>query len=275
MSLDHTDMVAFDVLAPPGGPTLGLVAHIPHGAVTVPPEERRRLLLTPAQLEHELLVMTDRHISELFALVVELGGVEFVNQTSRLVVDPERFPDDAQEPMARVGMGPVYTRTHNGRPLRSSDPSERARLLASYFEPYARALSHLVGTLLDRFGRCLIIDAHSFASRPLPYEPSQNTHRPAICIGTDPFHTPDVIVQAIEDLCRITGVRTARNHPFAGTYVPLWFWQRDRRVASVMIEVRRDTYMDEATGAPSEIFAVTRGIVAGILRAAIASWSAV
>jgi len=268
-------MVAFEVLAPPSGPTLGVVAHIPHGALTVPPEERRRLLLTPAQLEHELLVMTDRHTSELFALVVELGGVAFVNRTSRLVVDPERFPDDAQEPMARVGMGPVYTRTHDGRPLRSSDASERARLLAGYFEPYAGAFADLVGCLLDRFGRCLIIDGHSFASRPLPYEPSQNTHRPAICIGTDPFHTPDVIVQAIEDLCRATGVRTARNHPFAGTYVPLWFRQRDRRVASVMVEVRRDTYMDEATGAPSEAFAVTRGIVAGILRAAIASWSVV
>src|SRR5437016_311935 len=172
-------MVAFEVLAPPSGPTLGVVAHIPHGALTVPPEERRRLLLTPAQLEHELLVMTDRHTSELFALVVELGGVAFVNRTSRLVVDPERFPDDGQEPMARVGMGPVYTRTHHGRPLRSPDPAERARLLASYFEPYARALSNLVGTLLDRFGRCLIIDAHSFASRPLPYEPSQNSHQPA------------------------------------------------------------------------------------------------
>jgi hypothetical protein len=60
--------------------------------------------------------------------------------------------------MARVGMGAVYTRTHDGRPLRSSDPSERARL------------------------------------------------------------------------------------PFVGTYVPRWFWPRDRRAGSVMIDVRRDIY---------------------------------
>ena len=27
---------------------------------------------------------------------------------SRLVIDPKRFPDDADEPMNRVGMGVIY-----------------------------------------------------------------------------------------------------------------------------------------------------------------------
>ena len=82
--------------------------------------------------------MTDRYTPELVARSVELGGTVLVNRVSRLVVDPERFPDDADEPMARVGMGAVYTRTHDGRPLRSADADERTRLLAAYFEPYAR-----------------------------------------------------------------------------------------------------------------------------------------
>jgi hypothetical protein len=36
--------------------------------------------------------------------------------------------------------------------------------------------------------------------------------------------------------------------PFAGTYVPLKHLGRDRRVRSIMIEVRRDLYQTEPAG---------------------------
>ncbi len=35
------------------------------------------------------------------------------------------------------------------------------------------------------------------------------------------------------------------NEPFSGTYVPLAHHTRDRRVSSIMIELRRDTYLSE------------------------------
>jgi hypothetical protein len=38
------------------------------------------------------------------------------------------------------------------------------------------------------------------------------------------------------------------NRPFAGALVPNAYYGLDRRVQSVMIEVRRDLYMDERTG---------------------------
>ena len=48
----------------------------------------------------------------------------------------------------------------------------------------------------------------------------------------------------------IEGFAVAVDRPFAGTIVPLSAYQLDRRVASVMIEVRRGLYCDEATGEP-------------------------
>jgi len=81
------------------------------------------------------------------------------------VVDPERFADDAQEPMAAVGQGAVYTRTSLGRQLRLEDPAARLLLLERYFEPYHAALDALVASTLARFGRCLVPDCHSFANR--------------------------------------------------------------------------------------------------------------
>lgn len=46
------------------------------------------------------------------------GLVVVVNQLSRLVVDPERFPDDG-EPTTAFGRGAVYTRTCAGSRLRA------------------------------------------------------------------------------------------------------------------------------------------------------------
>lgn len=42
-------------------------------------------------------------------------------------------------------------------------------------------------------------------------------------------------------------LESSSNAPFAGTYVPLKHYHHDARVSSVMLEIRRDVYMDEAT----------------------------
>jgi len=175
--------------------------------------------------------------------------------------------------MEWVSCGAVNTSTHAVVPLRTADSDERTRLLAAYFEPYALAATDLAAGLLERFGRCLVIDAHSFPARPLPYDLSQDLDRPAICIGTDEFHTPEALVPAIERICGERGGSTARNVPFAGTYVPLPFWRREPRVTSVMIEVRRDTYMEEAT-ARSAAFEETQALIGEILEVTIGAWTA-
>ena len=66
--------------------------------------------------------------------------------------------------MNRVGMGAVYTRTSTGARLRADDATHRARLIATYFEPYSRALADLVDDRLAATGRAVILDLHSFPS---------------------------------------------------------------------------------------------------------------
>ena len=53
--------------------------------------------------------MTDHFTDELFA--GSSGTARVVYPVSRLVVDPERFVDDAQETMVSRGMGVIYTKT--------------------------------------------------------------------------------------------------------------------------------------------------------------------
>jgi N-formylglutamate amidohydrolase len=251
-----------------------LVAHVPHVSTFIPPEARELILLTDAALGRELARMTDWHTEDLFSWVLDLGGSMFVNRVSRLVMDPERFADDADEPMSRVGQGVVYTKTADGEPLSRIDPSERERRVRDLYWPYHAALTELVASILDESGRCTILDCHSFPSIPLPSEKDKAPDRPDICIGTDEYHTPPALADVLEQSLAREGFRVGRNSPFGGSLVPLRYWRKDPRVTSVMIEVRRDLYCDEATGERAAGYNGVREAVRRGVAAALGTWSA-
>jgi N-formylglutamate deformylase len=224
------------------------VLHVPHASRTIPPDVRQKLLLDDAELELELLRMTDTYTDELFALP-SLTAVSVGFPVSRLVVDPERFRDDADEPMATRGMGAVYTRTADGRHLRGAlSAMERERLVVEWYDPHHRRLAQAVERALDEHGRCLIIDCHSFPSIPLPCDLNGSVLRPDICIGTDSFHTHPGLVAAAVDFCESGQLTVDVDKPYAGSIVPGKWYRKDHRVASIMVEVSRALYMDEANG---------------------------
>jgi N-formylglutamate amidohydrolase len=224
---------------------LALIFHIPHASVTVPPEARSGMVLTDAELAVELLRMTDRYTDEIFKHAVVDGDAAVVFPVSRLVVDPERFVDDDAEVMSQRGMGVVYLRRHDGLPLRAN-AMQKPSLIQDFYEPHHRALSELVSQHLRPFGRAIIIDCHSFPSVPLPYE--QDPRRPEICVGTDSFHTPQWLSTTLVSAFEGRGYSVLVDSPFSGTIVPAEYLGRSDRVLSIMIEIRRDLYMDEETG---------------------------
>ena len=215
-----------------------LLLHIPHASTFIPPEELPRFW--PVNLADEQLKMTDRYCDELFT-----GYEKVVFPVSRLVCDPERFRDDAQETMSRIGMGAIYTKTSSGDPLRWVTEEEREKLLRQYYDPHHARLTEAVEEKLKAHGRCLIIDGHSFHPIPLPYEPDQELNRPDFCIGTDPFHTPKQLSDLTMDYLRKEGFSVSMNRPYAGSLVPMKYYGKDRRVCSIMIEINRRLYMDE------------------------------
>jgi N-formylglutamate amidohydrolase len=169
-------------------------------------------------------------------------------------VDPERFDDDAKEPMAERGQGVIYTRTTDGSPLRNPPTdAERDELLDRYYRPHHAQLTRRVEEALSAHGRALIIDGHSFPSKPLPVDLDQSPERPDICIGTDGFHTPPQLVDALVDICAEFGWSVAVDRPYSGTLVPTKHWGKDERVASVMIEVNRRLYLQDEPHDLSEV----------------------
>jgi N-formylglutamate amidohydrolase len=246
-----------------------VILHIPHASTYVPADIRETFLVSEAELNKELLLLTDAYTDELFG--IEHSNVKTVLfRLSRLVIDPERFTDDKREPMAAVGMGVVYTRTSSGHSLRVElSTADREGLLSTYYRPHHKKLSGAVADALDVHGRCLILDCHSFSSTPLPHEPDQDPERPDICIGTDPVHTPTWLGELVVGRFREQGYDVEVNHPFAGSIVPEVYFQKNSNVHSVMIEINRRLYMDETTGARNRDYGCFKQELAAILHAIV------
>ena len=231
-----------------------VIVHVPHNSTYIPDDARASISLSAQDLEHEISMMTDHHTLSLFTQGLSASQI-IESKVSRLVVDVERFECDQEEVMAARGMGVIYTQTHDGKVLRPA-PSlkEREDLLDKWYRPHHVLLEKTVEDILEKYGRALVIDAHSFPKRPLPYEINQVLSRPQICIGTDTFHTPSRLVNKMISHFEIEQFEARSNVPFSGALVPMKFYQKEPRVMSVMLEIRRDLYLDTKTFKPSDNF---------------------
>ena len=224
-----------------------IIFHIPHAAKAIPTNYRTDFALTDDDLDLELLRMTDHFTDKLFGSGALPQDEVIALLVSRLLVDVERFHNDSEEPMSRQGMGMIYLKTHDGKTLRHNGNS-RHKLFQRYYLPHHAKLEKAVSNGLSNGTKTLILDCHSFPSKALPYELNQTSNRPEICIGTDKFHTPPKLANELYQLFKLKGFTVDYDTPFSGSLVPSTYYKKDARVRSVMIELRRDLYMDENTG---------------------------
>lgn len=237
-----------------------MLIHLPHSSLYVPVDIRKDILLDDVELEQEMLKITDRYTDELYSMP---DVCIHKNEFNRIVFDPERFRCDEDEVMAQAGMGVIYTHTTDGRLMRKLSESYREELVQRYYDPYHLGLEAKVQEILDQFGKCLIIDGHSFPQEPLECEIDKSPDRPDICIGTSEYHTPQYMMSFLKVFMK--GMTVKFNSPFAGTMVPMKYYQKDKRVSSLMIEINRKLYMNEATGEKSLGFNTVRIIINRLL----------
>jgi N-formylglutamate deformylase len=221
-----------------------VILHVPHASRAIPDSVRQGIILTDSELAAELDAATDSRTDEIAINASKLAALKpdlFINPLSRLVVDPERFVDGS-EPMDAVGLGAVYTRTQDGRPLRR-DGFDPTPLINEYFHPYHAALTKQVADALASHDAVTIIDVHSYPRDRVATETClPDAHRPEVCVGTDPFHTPPGLAAAAVDAFESEGFEVAVNSPYSGAIVPLDFYESEPKVRAIMVEIRRDTY---------------------------------
>jgi N-formylglutamate amidohydrolase len=213
------------------------VLHIPHSSSYIPDES----FYNEELLEQEINLLTDWASDEIF----KSSNITTIKTAfSRVFCDVERLPDK-DESMFKKGMGIYYTHTDNNRLLRKLNNAHKEFIIKEYYQKHHEKLLKIVNDKLSKYDRAVIIDCHTFSSKPLIREFDQSNNRPDICLGTDSFHTSDILYQELSTLFKSHGFSVEKNKPYSGTIVPLPLYQKDSRVQSIMIEINKKLYMDE------------------------------
>jgi len=221
-----------------------VILHAPHGGRVIPKHFRPAFVVSNAELNAELDALTDHFTDRLVASVIEASpfpASAVINSLSRFVVDVERFDDETEE-MRAAGMGVLYTNGSQGQRIRHLDDLDTPPLEA-FYSAYSDTMRALTDAAIEQHGRAVIIDVHSYPQRALPYELHDDERRPELCVGFEQAHASDELLAAVAEVFGDFEVRP--NEPFHGAYVPLAHYRTDARVQAVMLEIRRDCYMDE------------------------------
>jgi N-formylglutamate deformylase len=220
-----------------------ILIHIPHSSTHIPADFLSSFSADSDTIRRNVIALTDYAVDVLFDCPDYQNRLIF--PVSRLICDVERFRSDADEIMSSHGMGVVYTRGAYGEVLRPYSEDMRSRILAQYYDPHHQRLLSMAKEAIERNGYCVIVDAHSFPSKPLPNELDQSADRTDFCIGTDELHTPPGLSASVCNYLKSSGFSISINKPYQGTIVPLPLLGTKVPIWSVMIEVNRRLYMDE------------------------------
>jgi len=217
-----------------------LILHIPHASGKLP--NNKGYVVDKEILKKEILRLTDWYTDDLFDFE---HSIEVKANFSRIFCDPERFSDDSQEIMAKYGMGVIYEKLDNGTVMREVSPKLREEILNNFYWPHHDKLNQAVNTQLESEGKTLIVDCHSFPSKPLIRDLNQEKYRPDFNIGTDPFHTPKDLIESSKEFFTKKGFTLGIDWPYSGSIVPIHHYNKTKNVLSIMLEVNRALYLDE------------------------------
>ena len=233
-----------------------LILHIPHSSTNIPLKEG--YCVSDELLNQEILKLTDWYTDDLFENETDTSVKAHF---SRIFCDTEPFSDDSREIMAQFGMGVLYETTDTGETLRIVTTELRQQVLDNYYWKHHHRLTESVQLQLEQFGSAKIVDCHSFPHQPHRRAIDQSGFRPDFNIGTDAFHTPQKWIEASKMFFDEKGYTLGIDQPYSGAIVPMPYYNKDKNVQSIMLEINRRLYLQEPTNEKSNQYQQTKQIV--------------
>ena len=186
-----------------------ILISIPHASSAVPEEVVDKIALSA----EELLGYTDLFTDKIF----DADNVYKVKSNfSRVIVDPNRAPDDISKEYELAAEGVMVHTTWDGKSVYTEEPDQEVvdLLIKRYHEPYHDALEQHIPKVQ------FLIDCHSF----LPFGPKlkedSGRERPDVNLGNVNFSscTREHTV-FFRDFFVEKGFKVSINFPYAGKYI--------------------------------------------------------
>ena len=234
--------------------------HLPHCGTEIPSEYIDDYYLDENELRANIFEYADLYTDELFFKLFEsCGGVK--SRYSRLFFDPERFGNDDEESMyLKYKLGWFYENAIlEKKSLRSL---KNKNIIRSYYDKHHAMLNQLTAKKLESFGKCSVIDAHSFSNTRYWFH--DDIKLPDICVGFEPKHVDEELLERIK--IEFEGYEIGINEPYQGSLVPTNYWQKDTRVKSVMIEINKKLYLEDDNITKNSNFEIIKRKLENILK---------
>jgi N-formylglutamate deformylase len=217
-----------------------LLVSIPHTGTFVPADIAAQF----ADAQDASGMMTDWALHELYDFLPALG-IEVIHATHhRFVIDLNRPPDARPLYPGRFETALVPTESFQGEKIWRVPPSaaEVARRLERFYRPYHATLEQRLRDKLARFGRCLLIDAHSVESR------GSRLHGPLlqdVFLGDRDGTTCDPwLTRRVRDLFGAQQLKVSLNDPYKGGFITAHYCTIEG-VQTLQIEMCQRLYMTE------------------------------
>lgn len=225
---------------PPAVTPVPLVVSIPHTGTWLPGEVAASL----ASAEMAAQPMTDWHLHELYDFLPRLGATTIFATVSRFVVDLNRPPQPRPLYPGRFETGLVPLATFTGEPVFREPPDETtmAARRQAWHAPYHERLAETLEDFRTRFGRVVLVDAHSVASGPnllhgaLEHEIYLGDRDGATCGAW--------LIERLAGAFAAEGMGVSVNDPYKGGYITDYYGRMEG-VEAIQIEMAQRVYMDE------------------------------
>lgn len=252
----------------PQGDAVPLVVSIPHTGTRVPEE----IAANFASESMRSLPNTDWHLHRLYDFLPELGVRVIHANYSRFVVDLNRPPEGGPLYPGRFETGLVPMQTFDGEAIWAEPPDAEAveARRRRFHAPYHTRLETMLAETRERFGRAVLIDAHSISSAPTRISDELVND---IYLGNQEGATcEEWLIGGLEQGFVDHDLRVVRNHPFKGGYITRHYGGLDN-VEACQIEMAQRVYMDETdpvNGPEHPRFDQTRQILRQVIGRVIA-----
>lgn len=214
-----------------------MILHIPHSKTEIPFYDGFNM----DYIESETKLLVDYATDKIF----DIPNVESLTfKYNRIFCDVERLGDE-DEPLFNVGRGFFYTKTDDGKDLRVLNDEVKKRIKKEFYDVHHNKLIDMVEDRLNKYGNSVIIDCHSFSDTPFTSDLDKSDGRPDICLGVDDFHTPKWLVNQLKTSFEYHNLSVKINSPYSGTIIPLKYYNKNKNIIGIMIEVNRNLYMTD------------------------------